>query len=113
VRFHIVSRSAALRRKLMTVLRGAGFIVDEERRASLAGRVVLAVAEDEPAAVAPTPPSDVFVTLEEARWQHIARALEATGGNISGAARLLGIHRQSLQRILRGRQRPDPVAHLD
>ncbi len=42
-----------------------------------------------------------FASLDEARWQHIGRALDASRGNISGAARLLGIHRQSLQRILR------------
>jgi two-component system response regulator RegA len=47
---------------------------------------------------------DAFATLEEARWQHIGRALESARGNISVAAKLLGLHRQSLQRMLRSQR---------
>jgi two-component system, response regulator RegA len=66
-----------------------------------AAPVLAAFAEAEsPVDLAP-PARSTFATLDEARWHHIGRALEASRGNISGAARLLGIHRQSLQRILR------------
>jgi len=40
-------------------------------------------------------------TLARVEWDHIARVLEDCGGNISQAARRLGIYRSSLQRRLR------------
>jgi two-component system response regulator RegA len=39
-------------------------------------------------------------TLARVEWEHINRVLADCGGNISQAARLLGIHRRSLQRKL-------------
>lgn len=46
-------------------------------------------------AVADTTPS-----LAKVEWEHIQRTLADCGGNISQAARKLGIHRRSLQRKL-------------
>lgn len=43
-----------------------------------------------------TPPS-----LARAEWEHIQRVLADTDGNISEAARRLGLHRRTLQRKLR------------
>jgi two-component system, response regulator RegA len=40
-------------------------------------------------------------TLARAEWEHICRVLDDCDGNVSEAARRLGIHRQSLQRKLR------------
>jgi len=40
-------------------------------------------------------------TLARAEWEHITRVLADCNGNVSMAARRLGIHRQSLQRRLR------------
>lgn len=42
-------------------------------------------------------------TLAQAEWEHIHRVLADCAGNISEAARRLGIHRRSLQRKLRKR----------
>lgn len=42
-------------------------------------------------------------SLEQAEWDHIHRVLGDCDGNISQAARLLGIHRRSLQRKLQRR----------
>jgi two-component system response regulator RegA len=42
----------------------------------------------------------VVPTLARAEWEHIHRVLTDCGGNISQAARLLGLHRRSLQRKL-------------
>lgn len=42
-------------------------------------------------------------SLARAEWEHIHRVLAECGGNISEAARRLGIHRRSLQRKLRKR----------
>lgn len=39
-------------------------------------------------------------SLERAEWEHIQRVLADCGGNISEAARKLGIHRRTLQRKL-------------
>ncbi|MEY4544085.1 MAG: hypothetical protein RL685_280 [Pseudomonadota bacterium] len=40
-------------------------------------------------------------SLERIQWEYIHAVLDACGGNISEAARQLGMHRQSLQRMLR------------
>lgn len=43
-------------------------------------------------------------SLAEAEWEHLQRVLSDAGGNVSEAARRLGMHRRSLQRKLaRGR----------
>lgn len=39
-------------------------------------------------------------TLARTEWEHINRVLNDCGGNISHAARVLGLHRRSLQRKL-------------
>jgi two-component system response regulator RegA len=43
---------------------------------------------------------DEAPTLARAEWEHISRVLSDCGGNVSQAARILGIHRRSLQRKL-------------
>ena len=52
----------------------------------------------------PTEPSqDIEVdapSLDRVEWEHINRVLADCGGNVSKAARVLGIHRRSLQRKL-------------
>ena len=47
---------------------------------------------DEPALLAPS--------LARAEWEHIQRVLADVDGNVSEAARRLGLHRRSLQRKL-------------
>jgi two-component system response regulator RegA len=39
-------------------------------------------------------------SLDRVRWEHISRVMSDCGGNVSEAARRLGVHRRSLQRIL-------------
>jgi two-component system response regulator RegA len=46
-------------------------------------------------------PPTAVPTLAQAEWEHIHRVLSDCDGNISEAARRLGIHRRSLQRKLR------------
>jgi len=43
---------------------------------------------------------DRVPSLARVEWEHIQRVLEDCGGNISQAAKLLGLHRRSLQRKL-------------
>ncbi len=57
-----------------------------------------------PAATAPRP-------LDELEWEHLQQVLTACQGNISEAARRLGMHRRSLQRKLaRGRPQHEVAA---
>ena len=46
------------------------------------------------------PPSPAVQPLARVEWEHIQRVLVDCDGNVSQAARLLGIHRRSLQRKL-------------
>ena len=53
----------------------------------------------------PLPPEEAPVepaapSLARAEWEHIQRVLADAGGNVSEAARRLGLHRKSLQRKL-------------
>jgi two-component system response regulator RegA len=48
----------------------------------------------------PTSEEPATPTLARAEWEHIQRVLADCAGNISEAARRLGIHRRSLQRKL-------------
>src|SRR5262245_22011115 len=48
-------------------------------------------------------------SLARVEWEHIQRVLSDCGGNISHAARLLGLHRRSLQRKLAN----NPVREAD
>ena len=46
------------------------------------------------------------MSLDRMAWEHINRVLVDCGGNVSEAARLLGLHRRSLQRKLAKYPRP-------
>lgn len=50
---------------------------------------------------------NTMVPLSRVEWEHIQQALSETQGNISAAARLLGMHRRSLQRKLAKRPGPE------
>jgi two-component system response regulator RegA len=58
----------------------------------------IVAAFDHPAAAGITPQG--VPSLARVEWEHIQRVLADCEGNISQAARLLGIHRRSLQRKL-------------
>lgn len=50
---------------------------------------------------APPPAAGLEIpSLDRVEWEHIQRVLADSGGNISEAARRLGLHRRSLQRKL-------------
>lgn len=62
---------------------------------------LFAALRGEPSPVAADPSGRANVpTLESVEWEHIQRVLADCGGNVSRAARLLGIDRRSLQRKL-------------
>ena len=57
--------------------------------------------------------SPTMIPLHRLEWEHIQQALAETGGNISATARLLGMHRRSLQRKLAKRPGPERRPHID
>jgi two-component system, response regulator RegA len=61
--------------------------------------IVAAFSRVSESATAPHPHHHV-PSLARVEWEHINRVLTDCGGNVSQAARLLGIHRRSLQRKL-------------
>lgn len=54
----------------------------------------------------PVEPAAEPMSVRRASWEHIQRVLQETDGNVSEAARRLGMHRRSLQRMLS--KRPPP-----
>ncbi len=64
-----------------------------------ADEVLAAFHRDEAKPLEPIAETDT-PTLARAEWEHINRVLADCGGNISEAARRLGLHRRSLQRKL-------------
>ncbi len=59
----------------------------------------------------PQPAASTVPTLARVEWEHIQRVLAGCDGNITQAARLLGIHRRSLQRKLFKNPAPETAAH--
>jgi len=57
-------------------------------------------------ATEPLQPPERAPSLARAEWEHIQRVLTDCNGNVSQAARILGLHRRSLQRKLS--KRPSP-----
>ena len=55
-------------------------------------------------------PQATMTPLSRLEWEHIHQALAETNGNVSAAARLLGMHRRSLQRKLAKRPGPERKA---
>ncbi|HJU40238.1 MAG TPA: response regulator transcription factor [Tahibacter sp.] len=56
---------------------------------------------------APLEETETMTPLSRLEWEHIAQAMQACDGNVSAAARLLGMHRRSLQRKLAKRPGPE------
>jgi two-component system response regulator RegA len=63
--------------------------------------IIAAFARSDAPTLNPDSPSYQAPSLARAEWEHINRVLSDCGGNISEAARRLGIHRRSLQRKLK------------
>jgi len=61
---------------------------------------ILAVFDRESATSVASEVTEAKPSLARVEWEHIQRVLSDCGGNISEAARQLGIHRRSLQRKL-------------
>ena len=65
-----------------------------------ADELLAAFARGGPLPVDEVPAEPAAPSLARAEWEHIQRVLADAGGNVSEAARRLGLHRKSLQRKL-------------
>ena len=75
-----------------------------------ADEILAALGRSGDAAGRPPTPTPARPSLARAEWEHIHRVLADCGGNVSEAARRLGIHRRSLQRKLSRLARPQVAA---
>ncbi len=66
-----------------------------------ADMVLAAFSQHDPSGASASIPSYAPPSLAMTEWEHINRVLEDSGGNISEAARKLGLHRRTLQRKLK------------
>jgi two-component system response regulator RegA len=95
----------------MVVLTGYGTIataVEAVRRGAInyltkpldADQILAAFEKEGEPAISSVPVDGTIPSLARVEWEHIQRILHDCEGNISLAARKLGIHRRSLQRKL-------------
>lgn len=99
----------------VVVLTGYGSIVTavEAIKAGAATYLTKPVDADQILAAFDAVPSDsnqpptAVQSLQRVEWEHIQRVLTECRGNLSQAARLLGIHRRSLQRKLSKNPQPE------
>ena len=69
--------------------------------------LILRTLAEFPTDAPPPEPQPTMTPLSRLEWEHIHQALAETNGNVSAAARLLGMHRRSLQRKLAKRPGPE------
>jgi len=112
------SGSFPLRATVIVVLTGYGSIATAVESVKLgaatyltkpvdADQILAAFNVEAPQAAGSTP--FAVPSLARVEWEHIQRVLADCGGNLSQAARALGIHRRSLQRKLS--KDPVPESH--
>jgi two-component system response regulator RegA len=107
MRIVLLTGYASIATAVTAIKRGADDYLIKPATAEMIVRAIRGEAASAPQAL-PT-----LAPLDRLEWEHIHRALSETQGNVSAAARLLGLHRRSLQRKLakhpRGeRTTPDP-----
>lgn len=100
MRIVLVTGYASVATAVEAIKRGADDYLPKPASAAMILRVLQGDQEAAPVAQTMTP-------LSRLEWEHIQQALGDTGGNISAAARLLGMHRRSLQRKLAKRPGPE------
>ncbi len=110
MRIILVTGYASVATAVEAIKRGADHYLAKPTTIEAILRAVNADASDEPAEAETT-----MTPLSRLEWEHIQQAMIDSNGNVSAAARLLGMHRRSLQRKLAkkpGRERK-PADELD
>lgn len=105
MRILLVTGYASVATAVESIKRGAD---DYLPKPATVPAILRALGMDAPAETPHAPSTDDTMTpLSRLEWEHIQQALAETDGNISAAARLLGMHRRSLQRKLAKRPGPE------
>lgn len=105
MRILLVTGYASVATAVESIKRGAD---DYLPKPATVPTILRALGLDVPATPGDAPSADDTMTpLSRLEWEHIQQALAETDGNISAAARLLGMHRRSLQRKLAKRPGPE------
>jgi two-component system response regulator RegA len=98
MRILLLTGYASIATAVEAIKRGAWDYLAKPVEADAVARALLASGATE---VAPRPElPETPLRLRRIEWEHIQRTLRECGGNISEAARRLGIHRRTLQRKL-------------
>ncbi|WP_101927058.1 MULTISPECIES: response regulator transcription factor [Luteimonas] len=110
MRIVLVTGYASIATAVEAIKRGADDYLPKPVSADAIVRLLQSDARDEAggdADEAPGADNPTMIPLHRLEWEHIQQALGETDGNISAAARLLGMHRRSLQRKLAKRPGPE------
>lgn len=107
MRILLVTGYASVATAVESIKRGADDYLPKPASISM---ILRALGQETPSVATET--DDTMTPLYRLEWEHIQQALAETDGNISAAARLLGMHRRSLQRKLAKRPGPER-RHID
>jgi two-component system response regulator RegA len=103
-RIVLLTGFASVATAVEAIKRGADDYLAKPAAASAILRAIEADADEE---IAEDAPPSAMLPLDRVEWEHIQQALRESEGNVSAAARLLGMHRRSLQRKLGKRPPPE------
>lgn len=106
MRIILVTGYASVATAVEAIKRGADHYLAKPTTVEAILRTLNDDTDDEPAEAEAT-----MTPLSRLEWEHIQQAMIDSSGNVSAAARLLGMHRRSLQRKLAkkpGRERKPP-----
>ena len=103
IRIVLLTGYASVATAVEAIKRGADNYLLKPTTVDLILRTLAALPTDAP----PPEPQVTMTPLSRLEWEHIHQALAETNGNVSAAARLLGMHRRSLQRKLAKRPGPE------
>ena len=103
IRILLLTGYASVATAVEAIKRGADNYLLKPTTVDLILRTLAALPNDAP----PPEPQVTMTPLSRLEWEHIHQALAETNGNVSAAARLLGMHRRSLQRKLAKRPGPE------
>ena len=103
IRIVLLTGYASVATAVEAIKRGADNYLLKPTTVEMILRTLAAQPTDAP----PPEPQATMTPLSRLEWEHIHQALAETNGNVSAAARLLGMHRRSLQRKLAKRPGPE------
>lgn len=112
MRMLLLTGYASIATAVEAIKRGAHDYLAKPVDADAVVRALLGPDPDSIIHAAAPPVPDTPLGLSRLEWEHIQRTLHECGGNVSEAARQLGVHRRTLQRRLAKRPTRERPLHL-